>query len=659
MSNANEINEQIKNTIEISDVIGSYIKIHKAGKDYRSVCPFHDDSDPSLSISNQKKIFKCFPCGAKGDAITFVMLFEKVSYPVAVQKLIEKFNLSISGFKVSEESNFSKEKKTLFKINKIAVDTYLVNLFSPEGEEAIKYLNSRGIEIDLINKFDIGFVSPKDDTLIENLRSQFSLEEIRESNLFIESGSKFIPFFKNRIIFPIKDFDGNVLGFSGRVFGKSEENEKHKYLNSKDNKIFKKSEITYNLDNAKGVIDRKDEAIVVEGYMDVIALEKIGINNSIAIMGVAFTKSHVQLISKYSKNITMMLDSDNAGTNAMLSVISDSEVNADNYAGVSLKFVYINDSKDPDDFVTKFGQQKTIELIESKQTSIMFTMSYYEKENDLKTPDGKVEFKNKMLFVVSKLKNITDRKLLLQEISSKISIDINILNEEFESKYKQSIPKPIKKVEYEPIEYGQSDHLFTPQFPDYEVEEIFRNPMDYMSKTSFAVQDLLKGLDWTVAYLKSQELLIAAMVRDPMVGYEKITKSVNLFFSTQHIDIIKTILKIYKEVKYDDDNLDLIIKKVKDYNKEYLIPIIEEIYSGIDIVFEKEKIIRKLKISTKVIEDSISTLELRRMNKDILTYQDLLIKSQTKQESNTLLDNVNLLIRKREKHIKKMKKAGV
>lgn len=650
----NEINDQIKDAIDISDVIQSYIPVHKAGKDYKAVCPFHDDSNPSLTISTQKRIFNCFVCGTKGDAITFVMLFEKIGYPQAIQRMIEKFNLSVEGFKVTEESKSSKKSKVLYKINRIAADNYFVNLFSEKGNEATKYLKTRGIDLDIVNKFEIGYVSENDNSLIETLRANFSLDEIRESNLFMESGSKFIPFFRNRIIFPIKDIDGNIVGFSGRIFGNSSDKEKMKYLNSKDNLIFKKSEITYNLNNSKNVIDRKDEVIIVEGYMDAIALERVGIQNSIAIMGVAFTKSHIQLISKFTKNITFMLDSDKAGTTAMLSIIADLESNSKNYDGLTLRFVHINDSKDPDDFVTKFGKEKTIKLIEGKKTPTMFIMDHFEAINDLKTSDGKVAFKDAMFEVVAKLNNLTDRKLLLQEISFKISIDIDTLIQDFESKYSKSVSQSVEppNEEFGPV---YPPELFEPQYTDFEVQEVFQNPIDYVSKTSIAIQDLLKNLDWTAAYLKSQELLIAAMVRDPGLGYEKIRKIQGLFYSDVHTEIIKIILKIYKNTNYKDDDLDLIIKKVTEYKKQYLVPIIVEIYKSIDIVFEKEKIVKKLKINSKMIEDSISTLELRKINKDIFTYQDALIKASSKQEATTLLENVNLLIKKREKHIKKMK----
>ncbi|QHX35966.1 DNA primase [Spiroplasma sp. TIUS-1] len=651
---SSEINEQIKDAIDISDVIGSYITVHKAGKDYKAVCPFHDDSNPSLSISTSKKIFNCFPCGTKGDSITFVMLYEKLSYPQAVQRMIEKFNISVEGFKITEESKSSKKAKVLYKINKIAADNYFVNLFSDNGKAAQKYLKTRGIETDLINKFEIGYVSENDNNLIEVLRKNFSLDEIRESNLFIESGSKFIPFFRERIVFPIKDVEGNVLGFSGRIFDKGKDKEKIKYLNSKDNQIFKKSEITYNLNNSKNVISKKDEAIIVEGYMDVIALDRVGIQNTVAIMGVAFTSGHVELISKFTKNITFMLDSDNAGMNAMLSIISDLESKSKNYGGLKLRFVHINDSKDPDDFVTKFGKDETIKLIENKKTSSMFTMDYFESINDLNTADGKVAFKNAMFVSVSKVNNLTDRKLLLQEIAFKISIDIETLVQDFENQYSRTAPKHLEKSEFS--EAFNPPELFEPQkYSGFEIQEVFQNPMDYVSKTSVTIQDLLKNLDWTAAYLKSQELLIAAMIRNPALGYEKIKKAQVLFFTKHHTDIIKTILKIYKNSNYNDDDLDLIISKVKEYKKEYLIPIIEGIYSGIDIFFKKEKIVKKLKISSKVIDDSISTLELRRINKDIFTYQDTLVNAKSKQEATTLLENVNLLLKKREKHIKKMK----
>lgn len=364
-----QIDEVIKRA-DIVEIIGKYIDVHKKGRSYVAVCPFHDDSSPSLSISQEKKVFKCFPCGVSGNAIMFVQQFKNINFFKAVKEIADYYNIKLDGYvETKEKSKYNNLQEKILKINKESSEYFLLMLDGELGVEARKYLASRNITDFEKEKFKIGFAPSNNELYNYLIDLKFTDEEILASGLFYEQGIKKNHFFFNRIIFPISDDESNIIGFSGRAI----DNETNpKYKNSSENLVFKKSQLAYNFDRAKKYIRSSNSLIILEGFMDVIALEKIGINNSIAIMGTSISQYHLKLFASYTKKIKLFLDGDDPGIQAAIKV---SKLLLENNFETTI--VENNSLKDPDELI-KGGDSKTIpKMLEEAKHPIDFAINYY------------------------------------------------------------------------------------------------------------------------------------------------------------------------------------------------------------------------------------------------------------------------------------------
>ncbi|MBX4210216.2 MAG: DNA primase, partial [Mollicutes bacterium PWAP] len=339
--------ELIKNDVDILETISSRINVTKKGKNFWAICPFHQDTSPSLSISIEKQIFKCFVCNKAGDLISFVSRFEDISYKKAIEIIAKENDIAFTKFKEVKKYNENQEKmiSALFDAN-----LYFKNfLFSKDGNFAYDYLKNRGKSSQkIINKFDLGYAPKKG--LKEYLIKKGHDESILiNSGLLSENG---YPFFKDRLMFAIKNSFGTIVGFSGRTL----KNENPKYINSPESSLFKKNEILYNYKNSYDSIDKTKKVIIVEGFMDVIALNSIDINNVVAIMGAALTLKHTNLLK--NKKVYLFLDGDEAGINAS---IKSTEILLKENIDV---FYVINKTKlDPDEIINKKGKKEIIEIL--------------------------------------------------------------------------------------------------------------------------------------------------------------------------------------------------------------------------------------------------------------------------------------------------------
>ena len=279
-----EIIKEIRSSNDIVDVIGEYIELKQKGKNYFAICPFHNDHSPSMSVSPEKQIYRCFTCGASGNVISFVKDYENLSFVDAVKKLGARVGINIE---TKDEKRVDPNEEN-YKIYELATKYYKNNLDSKSGEVARSYLQERNLDKKTIDKFDIGL--SLNGGLVDVLKDKYSVYKLFDIGLANESNKDV---FKNRIMFPIKDINGNVVGFSGRKYTKNDE---AKYINSKESIIFKKGEILYNFCNALDSIKKKKEVIICEGFMDVIRLYTIGIENAVALMGTSFTKEQEHII---------------------------------------------------------------------------------------------------------------------------------------------------------------------------------------------------------------------------------------------------------------------------------------------------------------------------------------------------------------------------
>lgn len=371
--------QKIKETINIVDVIGKYLKLNHKGTNFWAICPFHEDSNPSLSISQEKQIYKCFSCGEQGDVFMFLQKYKNIDFFLALTEIAEITNIDLKKFDL-EINEIKKNELHKFKIlNNLALNFYQYQLITEEGKQALQYLKQRNINEKSINDFMIGY-APSDNQLLDYLKLQSYQEiDIIESGLAkITDKDTIKDMFFNRIIFPIIDLEGNCLGFSARkYFDLKKDN--FKYINTPETEIFKKRQILYNLYNAKKAINIKNDNIyLVEGYMDVIALSNQNINNCVALMGTNLTKEQINILRKITKNIIIFLDGDDAGKLAAFKIAINLLENDFN-----VKVINNSTNLDPDELVNKQINHFN-EILKNTLHPLEFAINFFLEKYDIK-----------------------------------------------------------------------------------------------------------------------------------------------------------------------------------------------------------------------------------------------------------------------------------
>lgn len=418
-----EIIDQIRASADIVDVISSYIPLVQRGKNYFGVCPFHDDTNPSMSVSKEKQIYTCFSCGATGNVFNFVMDYENVSFRDAVIKIG-----NMVGIRVDVKDNVKKKKESpLYKMYDLALLMYQNNINSAKGKLAKEYLEKRNINNDLIIKFKIGYSTKDKDTLYKLLKAKnYSDEDILKSGLVVKGDNGYHDIYYDRIMFPLFDTNGRVVGFSGRSYDGSKD---FKYINTKETEIFKKGELLYNYHVARDVARRKKEVIVVEGFMDVIRLSSAGIDNVVATMGTAVTKEQATLLKRVAPSITLMFDGDDAGIRATYSCLNELEK-----INVSAKVVSIPDSLDPDDYIVNNGKEAIERLINSSISDIDFKIKYYKANQNLKDPIVMTEFVNNVIKEIDKINDSVLRELTINKLANISSLERDFIKSKLSTK---------------------------------------------------------------------------------------------------------------------------------------------------------------------------------------------------------------------------------
>ena len=405
--------------LDIVDVIGSYLQLKRVGSNYAARCPFHPDDTPSLYVSPSKGIWKCFGCGFGGDAVKFVSMIENITYGEAILKLAKKYNIPI---------NLERRKKDdkIFQALEEVANFYHESL--KEHPKAIDYLKSRGVSSAYIKKFMLGF-SPSSEKLVDFLKSKGILEVYEKTgNLIKISKDVYRDRFLNRIIIPIRDYRGRVIGFGGR----SMDGSNPKYINSPESEVFKKGETLYGLYEAKDHIRENGYAIVVEGYFDVISMHSAMIKNVVAPLGTALTKEHTLELSKHTKTVVLMLDGDDAGRRAANSAIPNLLS-----AGLKVKVAFLPEGKDPDSLVRE-NRDLMIDILENAKDVIESSIESVEKVNSQ-------EFEEVMR-LVSYIPSKIERESILQQLSRKLNVPVSTLREQA-PKERRELPKAVQDVD--------------------------------------------------------------------------------------------------------------------------------------------------------------------------------------------------------------------
>ena len=383
---SSEVIEEVVSHNDIVDVISGYIKLKKSGSSYVGLCPFHNEKSPSFSVSGTKQMYHCFGCGVGGNVITFVMEYENYTFPEAVKMLADRAGIALPVMEYSGEDRRERDIKTkLLEINKIAATFYYHQLKSPAGQSGLDYLKKRQLSDKTINTFGLGYAPQLTGDLYRMLKEKgYDDELLKESGLFTyEKGIR--EKFWNRVIFPIMDINNKVIGFGGRVMGDG----KPKYLNSPETKLFDKSKNLYGLNVARS--SRKNNLIICEGYMDVISMHQAGFNQAVASLGTALTPGHARLMKRYTDNVLITYDSDEAGVKAALRAIPILKE-----AGLSTKVINMRPYKDPDEFIKALGTEAFQERIDKAENSFMYEIGIIEKNYNRSDPESETAFEREV-----------------------------------------------------------------------------------------------------------------------------------------------------------------------------------------------------------------------------------------------------------------------
>lgn len=432
----------IQRKANIVDIIRDYVPLTQRGKNYFGICPFHDDHNPSMSVSPEKGVYKCFVCGNAGNVFNFVMEYEKVSFYEAVKIVADKIGVSID---ISTSKKENTKKSPLYDIYNIAYKFYQNNLNTVYGKDAKKYLLNRKIDEDVIKNFNIG-LSLSDSELCNALKAKgFKDDDIVSSGVAVQNGNNIYDIYKNRIMFPLYDLEGNVVGFSGRIYNQKSES---KYINTKETEIFKKGELLYNYHIAKKEARKEKNIIVVEGFMDVIRLSTIGIVNVVATMGTAVTKYQLNLIQKLAPNITLMFDGDKAGekaTNAFIELANGNDSN--------IKVVRLEDNLDPDEYILTKGKDKMIYNLSHAQSVYDYKLSSYKENIDFNDSKEVSNYINVMIKEFEKIDDDIVREIEIKKLSESTNVSYDLIKSKLKEKEKKVIithkPKNIKINKYE------------------------------------------------------------------------------------------------------------------------------------------------------------------------------------------------------------------
>tara|TARA_B110000008_G_scaffold279631_1_gene327595 strand:- start:245 stop:2140 length:1896 start_codon:yes stop_codon:yes gene_type:complete len=407
--------QEIKDRSDIVEVVGDFVSLKKSGSNYKALSPFTDEKTPSFFVSPSKQIFKCFSTGKGGDSIEFLREVESMTYVEAIKFLGEKYGVEVD--ESEQDYNVNNEKESLLIILNKSKDFYKDNLNSEEGKSiALSYLEHREVSEDMIEKFEIGYSLDKWDSLLQYLsKNQFNKDQILKAGLILENNDKKYDRFRNRLMFPIHNISGKVIAFGARII--SEQKNQPKYVNSPETPLYVKSNVLYGLYQSKNNIRKLDNCILVEGYTDVISLFQIGVENVVSSSGTSLTINQIKLISRYTKNITILFDGDKAGIDASLrgmDLILENDMN--------VKIVSFPEGEDPDSYSKAVGKNKFLEYIDSNETNLITFKVDLLNSTYKDDPVKKSEMIFDIVKSISKIPNSIKRSVFIKEASNSLEI---------------------------------------------------------------------------------------------------------------------------------------------------------------------------------------------------------------------------------------------
>ena len=560
----NNVINEIRNSVDIVDVISGYLPLTARGKNYFGVCPFHDDHSPSMSVSKEKQIYTCFSCGATGNVIKFIQDYENISFIEAVKKCADIAGIVLD-FETKRDNRYEKYSE-LYDIYDISYKFYQNNMNSSAASDAKKYLRGRDITDKEIKHFGIG-LSLSDSALLTKLLKSKNITDklLLKSGLIGESenGIDLYDLYRNRIMFPIHDANGRLVGYNGRAYHDEVTN---KYVNSKETPIFKKRDILYNYHRAKEFARQKKEIILMEGPMDVIRAYTIGIENVVATLGTAFGSSQAMLVRKLSTNVILCFDGDDAGLKATKSAIQELVK-----VGIEPKIVRLSDNQDPDEYIRKKGKEAFEKNLQNAMNIIEFKEYVLKRDIDTNNAEGLASYTNAM---INEIKNIADE--VLREISiiklsneTKLSADFirdkvgNIEKKDFVPKFKLNnnkltkFEKSERNLVYYMLKYPNVIRMYD--------KKITYMPTDKYRHLAFQISTFFKKY----GYISTADLLTELRDDEDSIKVIGELEALELHedYNEEEIDDYLENIRIYNEQQQIDRYKKEMLKEV-DFNKK-------------------------------------------------------------------------------------------
>ena len=540
-----EVINDIKEKSDIVEIIGEDLPLKKKGRNYISLCPFHSEKTPSFFVSPEKQIYHCFGCKESGNVITFLLNYKKYSFIEAMKYLIDKFNIDID-ITLSDNKNknikkieYNKEK--LYSIHTFVSNYFCNKLYDSWGKNAYNYILKRGINKEVLNEFKIGYVPYYCYDLIEKLlKLGYNKKDLIDSGIFGENSDyKIYCKFYNRIIFPIKNIYNKIIGFGGRNI----DNENPKYINSSETLIFKKKYNLYGIDKSILEIRRKNQVIVVEGYMDVISLWQYGIKNVVAVLGTAFTEEHAKFLSRYSNEIILAFDNDEAGKKAI-----EKSIGILKRFDIFVKIVCFEEGLDPDEFIIKHGLNLFLKKIRNSISIFEYKLNENKKKYNYKKPEDRAKLIKNMLPIIMNSKDNILKKEYIVTLSREINISVEDLeyiifgfnkvrNKIF--KYKNNTNK-LKKKEKNIGEYEKTQ---------WKVLGFFLNNMNYTDLINnkilnyFSIKNIKKIIKYIISIPKEKRKI--SLLIDLITDKEIKKILIHFSFKDEFIEINKDDFLIY------------------------------------------------------------------------------------------------------------------
>lgn len=428
MQKNDEFLYQLKSANPIETVVGSYVNLLRQGHNYVCACPFHSEKTPSCTVFTDTQSFYCFGCGAGGDVITFVMGIENLEFSEAVKLLAERSGLQVPEH--SHDESYADKKRRIYEANREAGNYFYLNMIKGSDKRGLAYFVNRKLTPQTIKKYGLGYAPDSWDSLYKHMKSKgFSDETLIDAWLCAKSekNGKFYDIFRNRVMFPIIDLRGNIIGFGGRVLDDS----KPKYLNTNKTLVFDKGNNLFSLNFARNSASKK--LILAEGYMDVIMLNQAGFDNAVATLGTSVTSSHAVKLKRYCDELLLCYDSDNAGQKA-----SQRAINILSEAGISAKIIKMEDAKDPDEYIKKFGADRFRKLTDDSEDANSFMLERCAENIDINTEQGKIEFIKRAVRFLAGIQNTIERDIYISKAVEKSGISRDILKSHIDAEIRRN-----------------------------------------------------------------------------------------------------------------------------------------------------------------------------------------------------------------------------